>query len=187
MKYSRSNARPPFDVWLGGFVAEEPSSSVDAALQTYIREYGLAVRESLNESVEITDIRTRLAILEESGLLDPANSRDADLRRYADCLRSSLGMYSCMSPAAQALLAKQSSEKRPRVLQGLREWVEDVFRYAMRRTGSLHPIVGVPLWWLCWVTFMGFVIGAAVIFLAVAGLSIAYFYIGMDWLFHKLF
>jgi hypothetical protein len=108
MNHSQSKSRPPFDVWLMGFVTQEPSSSADMALQRYIKEYALAVRESLEEPPQITDIRTRLSILEESGLLDPANSRDEGLKRYADSLRSSLEMYSLMSPAARAALAERA-------------------------------------------------------------------------------
>jgi hypothetical protein len=170
-----------------GFVAQQPSTSVDTALQTYIKEHDLAIRDSLDEPPQVTDIRTRLAILEESGLLDPASSCDADLRRYADSLRSSLGTYSRMSPAARASLAKQSPKERPLGANPFIEWVESVFRYAMSRTETLHPIMGVPLWWLCWLLSMGFYIGAFIGFLAVVVLSLLYFYIGMDWLFHRLF
>jgi hypothetical protein len=100
--------RQTFDVWLMGFLRLEPSSSIDRALQAYIEEHSLVVRHSLDEPPQITNVRTRLAILEASGMVDRANSRDEGLMGYADLLRSLLDNYSQISPEARAALATRA-------------------------------------------------------------------------------
>ena len=73
-------SRQRFDVWLMEFLTPQLSSSFDTSLQIYIKVHRVVVRDSLLEPLRISDARTRFAIFEESGLFDPANSRNEGLR-----------------------------------------------------------------------------------------------------------
>jgi len=92
----------PFDTFLFGRVSADPAVSVEEILDQFIREHDFGAREHLDEPQYITDLRTRLRILQrlERFVRDhPACGREPRFQKSLAELRSLVGTLATMSPS----------------------------------------------------------------------------------------
>lgn len=104
--------RESFDDFLMERSMQNPSLSLEDALNDYIRTYHLAVRASLDEPAKVTAVRTKLQILEESMISDPDLCKNDQVQAYVDVLRSNVAMFDSLSPEVLKRMKERENNRR---------------------------------------------------------------------------
>ena len=108
-KPRRRDEPPDFDSWSTERAMQDPHENIESHLSAFVHEYGLCVRKELDEPEKITDIRTKLAVLQKSELW---NSSDQNLQTYIMAMQVNLKQYDGASGELKEGLKKMFQQRK---------------------------------------------------------------------------
>jgi len=94
----KAKVREAFGSFLMERTLQNPSMTLEDALNEYIRIHSLAVRHTLDEPQKITAARTKLKIMEGWMAEDPEPQADQEIQLYMDILRTTVQHIEQLSP-----------------------------------------------------------------------------------------
>lgn len=103
---------PLFEIWMMEKSIQNPTLSLEDALNQYISTFNLSVRRDIDEPERIALARTKIKVLENSVFGDPKNMTDGQVQNYLEGLKALLTMYEMLDPEGKSVYKQREYQSR---------------------------------------------------------------------------